>query len=959
MSNVFCLLSSRFAVRVSRPSLAVSLLLFASALSSSAFAKTEISEIRIDGQTTSANVGAAPVVSYKLVSDFSGGCQSCLEGSLLLLEENEQWPSRVWTMPIFFNEHGLMSEFVLTNHPLRSATKYALELRVLDPTGHRSETKRVTFVTTLLETNAWDAAKFISPDGPAPAFPKNGERATVGATAEFAREVVAAKDVRRAYFYTTGLGVYEAFVNGKPVKGGFLKPGFTSEKCRHVYGAEVTELVNRRKGAKSLLSAEVSTGWYADRIGGGLGKRSAFCGVFVFKYADGTEERIPTDASWKAAYAGPVVRSGIYYGETYDARRSDAYKTDAAASASWSAAVVNGDFKGERRPVPGAIVHRRDDLTLKPVSAYVWRGTEGASDAAFGRAKKVRTCRPGEPMTFAKGETLVIDFGQNTAAVPSFDFAADAGVELTVRFGEMLNDANGEKGRGNDGPGGSVYLANMRSCPSRLDYTFRGGAATYSPAHTFWGYRYLSLTATGAVTVKTVASVPVTSVAQADETGTLVTGDADVNKLVSNVRWGLRSNYLSVPTDCPQRDERMGWTADTQVFTETACYFADVRAFFNKWLADLRDCQRPDGGYPSVAPTAHFGNEASRLGWADAGVIVPWTVWRMTGSVKVLEDGWDSMVRFVDEIAARKYVAATNDSQYADWLSFEKWETCRDNLWSTKDPEVRRWWAFLGGCYWLWDAERMAEIGRFLEKPDAARFARMAEEARAYVRQAFLTADGDLIEPFRGQQTAHLFAIRLGLAPTEAAKKTLCDRLVSLIEKNGNRLSTGFLGTSILMDTITYDVGRPDLAYTLLLQHECPSWLYSVDQGATTIWERWNSYTKKSGFGPVSMNSFNHYAYGAVAAWLFKTAAGIQNDARAPGFRYAILKPSPDRRLGSIDATCNTVYGLVRSVWRYEGRKWIWDFEVPPDAVAEVHVPGEFMPRHCDSGKHHVEVVSD
>jgi len=459
------------------------------------------------------------------------------------------------------------------------------------------------------------------------------------------------------------------------------------------------------------------------------------------------------------------------------------------------------------------------------------------------------------------------------------------------------------------------------------------------------------------VTIRQVTSVPVSSITRAQERATLVTGNADVNRLVENARWGMRSNYLSVPTDCPQRDERMGWGADTQIFSETALWFADVNGFLRKWLADLRDCQSSVGGYPSVAPIGHFGEEKhSRFGWGDAGVIVPWTLWKMSGDLTAVREEWDSATRFMNEIDARQYRSLPGECQPADWLSFERWETFRNNYWTHQDVEVHRWWNYLGACYWLWDARRMSVMAKALGKDaEAAHYEKMSERALACLRTNFLTADGDLIEPFRGQQTAHLFAIKLGLAPTAVRQKAMCDRLVKIIERNGNRLSTGFLGTSILMETVSDDMGRPDLAYALLLQHECPSWLSSVDQGATTIWERWNSYTKREGFGSANMNSFNHYASGAVVAWLFRGAAGICLDGTRSDDRCLVLRPLPDRRLGSVTATCQTAFGPIGSAWRYEGNKWIWRFTLPEKAC--VYVPTEKTSRTFAAGEHVLELT--
>ena len=787
-----------------------------------------------------------------------------------------------------------------------------------------------------------------------------------------AKEMANAKQVRRAVWRTTALGVYEAYVNGAAMKEQALKPGYTNVRRRRLaYDWDVTKLMRTGAGERNVFAARVTSGWWRDQIVG-WGRRqanSAFQGTLKLDYADGSSEEIVTDGSWKAAYAGKVTHAAIYYGETYDNRVKEDFLTDAAAFADWKSAVPCDEFKGEVSSDPSAGICRREDLAMKPSEAYVWRDATGAEGAnVFGRVVRLRTFKDGETMSVRKGEKLVVDFGQNAAAAPEFAFRAKRGTALVARFGEMLNDANGERSRGNDGPGGSVYLANMRSCPSRLDYVFSGeGEERYAPQFSFWGYRYLTLEATDDVEILSLRSVPVTSVLRGQERGTLTTGDARINRLVANARWGMLSNYLSVPTDCPQRDERQGWTGDTQAFAQTALYLADAYGFLMKWTDDLFDSQAKDGTTPCVAPLGDGQDqerEQPRIGWSDAAIIVPHRMWLMNGDTRVLKRHWPAMTRYMDRIAADGYATATNEYQFADWLSFEKWESCSGRAWDSTDKkyrtEVWKWWNYLGGCYLLWDARMMSEMAKGLGKDaDVAKYDRLAAETLARLRREYLTTDGDLVEDFRELQTAHLFALKLGLAPNGGAKGAIRDRLVGMIRDNGDRLATGFLGTSILMDTLTDDAAYPELAYDLLCQRKCPSWLYSVDQGATTIWERWNSYVKEKGFGPVDMNSFNHYAYGAVAAWLYGTAAGIRPDPAQPGFRRVVLAPVPDRRLGRVDARFRSAAGLIVSSWRFADDKWIWEFAIPAGATASVRLPDGTPAKEYGPGEHRVELSAE
>ncbi len=762
------------------------------------------------------------------------------------------------------------------------------------------------------------------------------DRAADG-TSCFACTFTNAGEIASARWTVAGLGVFEAYVNGKRVGEDFLKPGFTHyAKTKYSFSYDVTGLLERAPGKANTLAAEVSAGWWRDKIltpgghRGFIGRKSAFWGRLDLTYAGGARETVETDpATWRAAVAGPVTHAAIFDGEEYDAR----IPSPAEGSGIAGKAEANGEFKGEILPSRGAEITLRRDLAIA-------RG----------------------PFALKKGETLVVDFAQNTSAVPEFRFSAPRGTVLTALPAEMLNDAD-KPSRGCDGPRGSVYRANLRVPEDgmRLVYTFAGGGIeNYMPRFTFFGYRYLSLTATDDVFIERVSSIPVTSIAREMETGFIETGDAALNQFVKNIYWGQLSNYLSVPTDCPQRNERLGWMADTQVFCEAGAFNADTRRFFAKFTRDMRDSMSEDGGYPAVSPFSQYGNEVFSLGWSDAGVIVPWTIWRQFGDTSIVDANWEAMKKFVRRLDETKYdFEDVLQYIYADWLSYEKFETCGNSFgnWEKwrKDPDARNYRRFLAACYWLYDARLMADMAaRTGRAGDAKWFAESATRALAHIRATYLESDGLLLKPMRGLQTACVFALKHGIVEGEAKEATL-NLLLESIRKHGDTLQTGFLGTSFLMDALTM-CGETGVAYTLLLQHKHPSWLYSVDQGATTVWERWNSYTKADGFGPVGMNSFNHYAYGAVLGWMYRTVAGIAPDFREAAAPRIVMAPKPDRRIGFCRARYRSVAGLVASEWRYEDGKLIWDFTVPDGANALVTLPGcqdavEFGP-----GVYHYEV---
>ena len=831
-----------------------------------------------------------------------------------------------------------------------------------------------------LPDSAWECSQWLSaPDAPVvtgKVHTSKNCRAADGAS-WFVAYMINDKKVESVKWMTTGLGVYELYINGKIVGEEILKPGFTHpQKTKISYTYDITDAVVKGAGKRNVFAAQVTPGWWADKIvtpgghEGMVGRKCAFRSVIEYTYADGSTELVGTTGdNWRAGIAGPVKHAAIFDGEEYDARELPGYEIPLELGLPEE----NNEFEGEIVPTAGAEIYLRRDIALAPVEAYVWKEVEGATDEAYGKVVKLREFAPGAKMTVNPGETLVVDFGQNASAVPYFKFKAAEGTVLTCLPAEMLNDCNGAHSRAMDGPEGSCYRTNLR-IPTEgmiLKYTFgpQKGYVEYYPRCTFFGYRYVSITATEELEIASLLSVPVTSIAKELETGRISTGSESINKLISNTVWGQRSNYLSVPTDCPQRNERLGWTADTQVFTETGTFFANTCGFFHKWLRDLRDTQTPTGAFPGVAPLAQYGAEPSsmcRLGWADAGVIVPWTIWKQFGDSSVVDESWDSMELWMNHINEVKYdhsaLSAENGNyQWADWLSYEPLESCGGGAFATDAkgrrtgplPEAVQYWKYLCASYWAIDAGMMRDMAAATGR-DAARYQAMEDAARAYLQDSFLNADGSFKTPILNtMQTPALFALKNRLVDGEA-RQAMIQRLRENFAAHDGCLQTGFLGTSILMQTLS-DNGCADIAWDLLFQRKNPSWLYSIDNGATTIWERWNSYTKESGMHTKSMNSFNHYAYGCVCQWIWETAAGICADPADPGFRHIIMKPLPDKRLGSLEAEYNSAAGLIKSAWRYEGDSWIWEFTVPEGATASVLVPGEEGFKDYASGSYTIE----
>ena len=749
--------------------------------------------------------------------------------------------------------------------------------------------------------------------------------------------------VKSAKIYASALGVFDLYLNGKRVgvDGSDiydeLKPGWTDYRKEINYMTyDVTPLM--REGG-NVIGAQVSNGWWGGTIAHGMYGSNPTLGFIAqlrIEYEDGTVEHVVTDTDWSSSYYGPLILGDIYNGETYDARRESDWSSPEYDASGWNFTAENTEFHGEITAFRGQTVRVRDEFRLTPKTITVYEGAK-PTGTTYGEINVTRTLSGTEPLQLKAGETALVDLGQNMTGWIRFTAKGQSGTNLRVKFGEMLND-NGASDRLNDGPGGSLYTYNLRTAEATLHYTLRGAedGETFQPSTTFFGFRYCEITTSSDVEINRLTGEFVGS--DLEEHATFETSHPDVNQLYSNIRWSQRDNFLSVPTDCPQRDERLGWTGDIQVFARAATYHADTRAFLRKWLGDLRQSQREDGAYPDIAPFPNFWGFGTG-GWGDAGVIVPWTVYLMTGDQAVMEECYASMTHYMDWLSLQgdgqyKYNGAGTST--GDWLSYENTDS-----------------RYVCVCHYANVAQLMSKIaGALSESPtdtyfaDSLKYAELYDNIRAEWQTRYLDGNG---QPAVSTQTSYLMALKFGLLPetsVERAREILREK----IENNGYKLSTGFIGTSILNQTLS-EQGMDDLAYDLLLQRENPSWLYSVDQGATTIWERWDSYTKESGFNKHewNMNSFNHYSYGVVSEWMFRRVAGIEADEAQPGFKHFFLMPTPDERtyfpagqerITSVKATHESGYGLIRSEWqRTDDGRVSYKATVPANSTATLYLP--------------------
>ncbi len=735
--------------------------------------------------------------------------------------------------------------------------------------------------------------------------------------------------VERVIVRATALGVFRLYLNGKRIGKntngktvyGEMLPGWTDYRYRvFEYEYDITEMCREN----NVFVCDIASGWWNGRISYGIYgyKASAFAGEIEILYDDGRSEIISSDESWNVMVGGQVRRADIWDGQYDD--KTLPHPSVNPEYYTWENAVLFDGFEGNIVPFEGEDVLVRDELSLSPMYGYIYDGTED-NGSNMGAVRKVSEYNNGCKDIFLKaGEHLVIDFGQNMVGWPKFELTAKRGTRVETLFAEMLNDS-GAALRGNDGPEGSLYIENYRSALARYICISSGREGdVYSPSHVFYGFRYVEIFADADITVNSIIGEVVGSALT--ETGSFVCDNDEVNRLYSNALWGMRGNYLSVPTDCPQRDERLGWTGDTQIFCGAASYMADIDKFMRKWLGDARDSQKTlEGAYSCVIPFLGWPDCADAA-WGDAGIIVPYRLWQMYGDESIVSEHYESMESYMRHL--ERYGLNGPKPTFGDWLNYD-----------VTDGK------YIGVCYYAYDALLMARFSEILGKTDRIEYYRTLREQIIGHWKAQYVKDGALTV---NTQTAHLLPLAFDMAEGEL-KGALIEKLRQLITDNDYTLSTGFVGTGILCQTLC-KAGLHDLCYSLLLQTNDPSWLYSVRQGATTIWERWNSYTLEKGFGDVNMNSFNHYAYGAVVEWFYSGMCGILPDVSATGFKSFILSPNPDmrnalprgqKRIEMARATYDSRAGRIESGWKNENGSFLYDFVIPDGTCARVSIVSE------------------
>jgi alpha-L-rhamnosidase len=689
--------------------------------------------------------------------------------------------------------------------------------------------------------------------------------------------------VESARLHVTALGLYEARLNGQRVGGAFLTPGWTDYAQRILYQAyDVTGLL---APGENVLGAILADGWYAGffgfdakRAGAHYGTTPELLAQLVITLADGSQQWITTDEQWTAR-PGAIRHADLLMGEKHDLRLEPAgWDAPGFDDADW----------------PAVRCRDRDSRPLAADPGPPVRVTQDAKPVGITRDPHGRQ---------------VIDFGQNLPGWVRITIDGPPGTIIRVRHAEVLAGD------------GSLYTENLRTARQSDEYILSGGPQVLEPRFTLHGFRYAEVSGYPAgldpegVTARVVHS----DIASA---GSFSSSAPWLDQLARTIDWGQRGNFISVPTDCPQRDERLGWLGDAQIFARTACYNRDVASFFAKWLDDVADAQLPSGAFTDVAPRLTFPGSGAPA-WGDAGVIVPWTTWKMYGDPGILQRHFGAMTAWMDfiEHGNPDYLRARDlGNSYNDWLA-----PGADNT-----PHE-----LLATAYWAHDAALMAEIADTAGRPDdAAGYRALRAKIGAAFTGAFVSGDGQVAS---GTQTAYVLGLHMGLIPDEL-RGAAAAHLMAAIEAADWHLTTGFVGVGYLLPVLSA-TGNTAAAYRLLSQQTFPSWRYMLDNGATTIWERWDGWSPERGFQSPSMNSFNHYSLGSVGEWLYRFVLGIDQEPGTAGFTRLLLRPHPGDPLTWARGSYQSVRGPVRTSWARSGDQFTFRAQIPPNVTASVRIP--------------------
>ena len=861
------------------------------------FAQVTVGHVVTENQVNPISIDAlAPRFSWQLsAGDKRSVMQTAYEIKVSTYKALKKGKTSVWAPGKIISDQSVYVPY--KGEKLTAGQKYYWQVRVWDNTGKASEwSVPATFQMGLLTPDDWKA-KWITPGyvedsvtRPSPLLRKN---------------FTLAKKVFSATAYITAHGLYEAQINGHRVGDAYLTPGWTSYNKRLQYQAyDVTALV--QTGANAI-GAELGNGWYRGYFGYDpkpnlYGKDISLLLQLDVTYTDGSNETIISDDSWKSS-TGPVRFAEIYYGATIDDRMQQKdWSTTNFDDKNWSGVKI------EELP---------KDILVATVNEPV---------------RKHETFKPVKIFTTPKGEK-VIDFGQNLVGWVQMKVTGHEGDKITLSHAEVIDKA------------GNFYTDNLRTARSQDTYILKGGSEeTFEPQFTWQGFRFIKVEGyPGDLKPENFTAIALYS--DMKPTGTFSCSNALINQLQHNIQWGQKGNFLDIPTDCPQRDERLGWTGDAQVFSRTASFNMNVHNFFEKWLKDVAADQYPSGSVPFVIPNVigkATDGPGGSTGWADVATIIPWNMYLAYGDKRILEDQYNSMKAWVNFMQQRSNNNLWNRGfHFGDWLFYSVNDDTDGSSAITNKYLIAQ-------CFYAYSTQLLINAARVLGKGDDETYytTLLAKIKSAYLNE-YVTPNGLISSD---TQTAYVLALEFDMLPANLRQQA-ADRLVSNINRYDMHLTTGFLGTPYLCHVLSR-FGYANIAYRLLLQDTYPSWLYPVKMGATTVWERWDGIKPDGTFETPTMNSYNHYAYGAIGDWMYRVIAGIDTKEDAPGYKQLVIKPTVNGRfLQSATANYETNYGKISSGWKVDGGNLTLDVEIPANTTATIYVPGSSTDAILESGK--------
>ena len=851
-------------------------------------AQLQVKNVMVEGKTNPLGIGvASPRFSWQLVSDKRNVLQAAYE--MRIAPEDSSLGISSSTGKIASDASVYVP---YRGKPLQPGKKYYWQVRVWDNQGNTSAWSEAAFWQMgMLQPTDW-TAKWIEAG-----FTEEASRPSPLLRKEFR----VAKKVQSATVYITAHGMYEAAINGKRIGNDYLTPGWTSYAKRLQYQAyDVTDLLKQGSNAVGVV---LGNGWYRGNLAWDgkkdiWGKDLALLFQLNISYEDGSKATVISDGSWKSS-TGSIVSAEIYHGETIDARKEKTgWNLAGYNDANWSGVNVKDHNNSNLVATENEPIKKQEIFTAKKI------------------------------LTTPKGEK-VIDFGQNLVGWVVVKVKGNAGDSIKISHAEVLDKF------------GNFYIENLRVAKAQGIYILKGGAEeTFEPHFTFYGFRYIKIEGyPGEIKPENFTAVALYS--DMKPSGTFACSNPLINQLQHNIQWGQNGNFLDVPTDCPQRDERLGWTGDAQAFSRTAAFNRNVHNFFAKWLKDVAADQRPNGSVPFVIPDVLGPNDNGSTGWADVATIVPWNMYLAYGDKRILEDQYTSMKAWVDYMTSKSKNDLWNTGfHFGDWLFYRPFDD-NDGRAAVTDKY------FIAQCFYAHSTQLLINAATVLGKTaDVNNYSALLQRIKQAFLKEYVTPAGRLVS---NTQTAYVLALNFDMLP-EAQRDQAAARLVENVKSYGYHLTTGFLGTPYLCDVLSR-FGHDSVSYRLLMQETYPSWLYPVKMGATTIWERWDGIKPDSTFQTPGMNSFNHYAYGAIGDWMYRNVTGMDTDPNAPGYKRIIVKPRPGGKLTNASASLETNYGKLSAAWKIENGNLVLDVEVPANTTATIYIPANTADAVSESGK--------